>query len=134
MRTKYSFLILFCIIGYSASGQSNKVIHNSSDIMKSSPDSIINITPSVFIFGKYLTVKYANGTEKKVSKDSIWGYQSKDILYRLVDKRFYQVVGKNETYIKYKHSTKFTQYYMSKNYDSEVLPFSKKNIARLSKD
>ncbi|MDI9858056.1 hypothetical protein [Flectobacillus roseus] len=131
----------FCIailISVRINAQQNKLLFQSSDLFAQIKDTT-NITfISTNPFGRYISVKYADGTKEKISKDTLWGIISKGYVYRFYGSRLFGVSNyqsadvieyKDLTHIFYKNiSIPQYRYYYIKTLNSRIVSLRNKAL------
>ncbi|MGZ4072917.1 MAG: hypothetical protein ACXVDZ_05355, partial [Bacteroidia bacterium] len=94
---------------------------------------ILNIHPA--LFKNSLIIRLRNGKKIILKKEKIWGYQDeKGIYYRYENRQFYKVEQLDTIMIYSRNScdseTNSTDYYFSKNKNSEIYTLSRKNLKK----
>lgn len=104
MKYCHLVFVLFLLPAEKASSQKAALFFQSTDIENARTDSSIrDVWPQKL--GKYMRIKYRNGTKTKVPKESVWGFRNKKgRLYRMYRGEPYEVVVK-DGYIKYYYET-----------------------------
>lgn len=130
MKTLIIAIALFAASKVNA--QQNRVIYKSTELFNSAIDTSSNIKSigTNSVFGKYIKVKYKDGTFKKIAKDSIWGIISDGKVYRYFSLYLYEVVDfKSKDMIDYIYTANVyykkiavpqTRHSYSKTLDSDI--------------
>ena len=102
----------------------NILRHNNESMQVSGDTLIRRITPQRY--GKYVRIRYYDGSKQKVFKDSLWGYIDKHgSVYRIYHRQSYRVLKKDEivkyTYKKYVGKAWRTYLAYSTDLDSRIV-------------
>lgn len=122
------FTVLMSVLPLVLAGQN--ILRHSNESMQVSGDTLIRrITPQRY--GKYVRIRYHDGSKQKVFKDSLWGYiDKKGSVYRIYRRQQYRVLESDQivkyAYKKYVGKAWRTYLAYSKNLDSRIVNRKKK--------
>jgi hypothetical protein len=73
-----------------------RILRYSNESKRTTGDTVIRkITPQPY--GKYVRIRYYDGSKQKIFKDSLWGYiDKKGTVYRIYHRRSYSVLENDE--------------------------------------
>lgn len=124
-------LLIAILLSVRINAQQNKLLFKSSDLFAQIKDTTKITSISTNPIGRYILVKYADGTKEKISKDTLWGIISKGNIYRIYGSGLFEVSNyqsadiieyKDLTNIYYKNnSIPQYRYYYSKTLNSRIV-------------
>ncbi|TDE09420.1 hypothetical protein [Dyadobacter psychrotolerans] len=122
------FTVLMAILPSLLIGQ--RILRYSNESKRATGDTLIEkITPQRY--GRYVRIRYYDGSKQKLFKDSLWGYiDKKGTVYRIYRREHYKVLETDEigkyAYKKYVGKAWRTYPAYSKNLDSRIVNRKKK--------
>lgn len=124
-------LLIAILLSAQINAQQNTLLFKSSDLFAQIKDTTKITSISTNPIGRYILVKYADGTKEKISKVTLWGIISKGNVYRIYGSRLFEVSNyqsadvieyKDLTNIYYKNnSIPQYRYYYSKTLNSRII-------------
>ncbi|MDI9875111.1 hypothetical protein [Flectobacillus rivi] len=124
-------LLIAILLSAQINAQQNKLLFKSSDLFAQIKDTTKITSISTNPIGRYILVKYADGSKEKISKDTLWGIISKGNVYRIYGSGLFEVSNyqsadvieyKDLTNIYYKNnSIPQYRYYYSKTLNSRIV-------------
>ena len=110
-----------------------KVFYSSSDVDTLKYDvNIKDVKPSFLSCSDFVTIHYTNSSKRRVSKNLLWGYESKGKhIYRIYENKLFEMIERGQILTRYKRSTKFSEEYISNTLDGPIIKATANNREKL---